>query len=95
MQFDWPVIFLSIACVCNSVGVICLGLAFGILKRNQMAMREEIFRLMNLHSQPTTNSIDEGVSEDGSRAKDMEQGAHACGSRASMSTDSENLSKGT
>lgn len=91
---DWTVILLSIACIGNSVGVVCLAVAVWMLNRNQRAMWEEILRLMNRHFQPTVNSTDGGVSESGRRAKDMEQGAHDGGNRTSMSADSENLSKG-
>ena len=45
MEFDWPVIFLSIACIGNSVGVICLSLVVRILHRVVRDLRWEILCL--------------------------------------------------
>ena len=91
---DWTVILLSVGCIGNSVGVVCLAVTIWMLNRNQRAMWEEILRLKNRHLQSSVNSTDGGVSESGRREKDMEQGAHDGGNRTSMSADFENLSKG-
>lgn len=51
-DFDWPVIFLSIACIGNSVGVICLSRAVWILQRNQRALRWEILCVKGCQESP-------------------------------------------
>lgn len=53
---DWTVILLSVGCIGNSVGVVCLAVTIWMLNRNQRAMWEEILRLKNRHLQPSVNS---------------------------------------
>lgn len=52
MDIDWPVIFLSIACIGNSVGVICLSLSVWILHRIVRVMRWEILCLKVCQESP-------------------------------------------
>lgn len=50
---DWTVILVSVGCIGNSVGVVCLAVTIWMLNRNQRAMWEEILRLKNRHLQPS------------------------------------------
>lgn len=94
MEFDWPVIFLSIACIGNSISLICLHRAVISIRRHLTMTEREIVQLINLHCQRREISSDDGIadSRSGRSAKHMESGLQDGGRSTSESHVSENLS---
>lgn len=85
MEFDWPVIFLSIACVCNSFCVVCLNRSISYLRNRQAVMEREIVQLMNRQRQLMKTFTEEGAveSEFGVSAKHIGNDLHEGGSKTS------------